>query len=268
MIPADFIGAHLPRTTAGLSSAAKLIGCDPLDVQAVIDIETGGFGFLPDGRPKILFERHHFSSLTGHRFDATHPLISSPIAGGYIGGAGEYDRLGVAMALDRTFALQSTSWGLPQIMGSNFTLAGFSDAEAMVEAMCASEDLQLGAMANFIVKAGLADELQREDFTSFARRYNGPNYAANEYDKRLVADLSRLRAMAGASNDSAWPPLRQRVAKFQAALNVDGYGPLTVDGWTGQKTMKALRDYQHDSRLSVTGMADAQTAMSLFGQAV
>lgn len=266
MIPPNFVGAGLPRTAAGIAAAAKLIGCDPLVVRAVIDVETGGSGFLADRRPKILFERHHFSAATGGKFDAAHPDISSPHPGGYVGGAGEYDRLGAALALDRTAALASASWGLPQIMGENYRIAGFDTVDAMVETFCISEDLQLGSMASFIVRAGLADELCREDFAAFARRYNGPSYSANDYDRRLAADLARLRSMSGAGVSTTWPAQRQRIAKLQAALNVEGYGPLEVDGWAGVKTSAALREFQHDNRLVVTGYADAPTERALLGQ--
>ena len=54
---------------------------------------------------------------------------------------------------DRTAALQSCSWGIGQIMGENFALAGFADVEQMVAAMSASEDQQLVAMANFLVSS-------------------------------------------------------------------------------------------------------------------
>jgi N-acetylmuramidase len=39
--------------------------------------------------------------------------------------------------------------------------------------MVAGEDEQLGAMATFIVGKGLALALQRADWTTFARGYNG-----------------------------------------------------------------------------------------------
>lgn len=266
MIPTGFVGAHLPRTPDGIQLAAKIVGCSALDIQTVIDIETEGCGFLPSGQPKILFERHHFSHLTDGLYDAAYPAISGTVAGGYIGGEGEYGRVAAAMALDAEAALKSTSWGLPQIMGSNYAQAGYATPDAMVADFCQSEDLQLAAMARFIVGAGIAPDLCREDFADFAERYNGPNYAANQYDKKLAADLARLRAMSGASPTAAWPAMRQRMAKAQAALNVDGYGPLEVDGWSGPATSAALRSFQSDSGLSQSGQLDAQTFIALFGQ--
>jgi len=42
------------------SRAADLLGVDVATIRAVCDVETSGSGFLPDGRPKILFEGHVF----------------------------------------------------------------------------------------------------------------------------------------------------------------------------------------------------------------
>jgi hypothetical protein len=264
MIPTGFKGAAIPRTAAGIATAAKLVGCDPLGIQAIIDVETGGSGFLPDGRPRILFEGAHFSIVTKHFYDAGYPEISRDKPGGYVGGAGEYDRLAAAIKLDQMAALECTSWGLPQIMGSNFALAGFDGVTAMVETFCMSEDLQLGALASFIVRAGLAADLQHEDFADFARRYNGPNYAVNAYDKKLIADLARLRARAATGPIQASPE-RDLNRKVQLALNLKGFGPLDADGWIGAKTSAALRQFQAASGLPVTGLSDPATDRALLG---
>jgi N-acetylmuramidase len=55
----------------------------------------------------------------------------------------------------------------------------------MVTAMIASEDLQFRAMASFIKSHGMEASLQSQNWTSFARTYNGPNFAANDYDGHL-----------------------------------------------------------------------------------
>jgi hypothetical protein len=265
MIPSGFRGAALPRSPRAIANAAAIIKCSPDVLQAVIDIETSGSGFLPDGRPKMLYERHYFHRLTKGQFDVSHPGISRATPGGYLGGAREYGRLAGAMALNRMAALESASWGLPQIMGSNYRLAGYPDAESMVAAFCSSEDEQLLAMARFIVAAGLADEMQREDIANFARGYNGPSYAVNQYDKKIVNDLTRIRFLAGADISTAWPAERQRIAKVQAALNLHGFGPLDPDGWSGPKTRAGLIEFQTSNRLAVTGAIDAATLAALTG---
>src|SRR5215471_625131 len=47
--------------------AAKALDISVAAVRAVAEIEAAGRGFLPDGRPQILFESHVFGRLTNHR---------------------------------------------------------------------------------------------------------------------------------------------------------------------------------------------------------
>lgn len=265
MIPVDFKGAALARSPGGLMNTAAIIKCRADIVQAVVDVETSGSGFLSDRRPRILSERHYFHRRTDGRFDAAYPAISSASPGGYAGGAAEYARLEQMMQLDRVAAFESTSWGLPQIMGANYRLAGYADAESMVAAFCSSEDEQLLAMARFIVAAHLDDELRREDVAGFSEGYNGKNYVVNHYDKRIIADLARIRIMAGASQAQAWPAARQLMAKVQASLNLHGFGPLDPDGWAGPKTSAALSKFQAQQGLPKTAQADGSTVAALLG---
>src|SRR5207245_8866810 len=134
--------------------------------------------------------------------DAGDADSSQPTAGGYgTAGASQYDRLNAAMQLDQAAALKSTSWGLGQIMGENFEVAGFSTAEAMASAMTASEDNQLKAMVSFMNAMRLVDLLKSHNWAEFARRYNGPNYAANNYDG-LLEHLDRKSTRLNSSHGS------------------------------------------------------------------
>src|SRR5829696_1059550 len=136
----DFAGPGKPLTEAVLDEAAAIVDIPNSGMWAVIHVESSGGGYQPDRRPKILFERHKFSHATGGRFDDDHPDISDPVPGGYgEGGAHQYDRLAEALALDRKAALASASWGLGQVLGSNFEVAGFADVEDMIAKMVQSE---------------------------------------------------------------------------------------------------------------------------------
>src|SRR5262249_16397062 len=158
------------------------VGIPNAAMWAVIVIESAGAGFLADRRPKILFERHLFHRATRGRFDAAHPDISRPSAGGYgAGGAHQSDRLAEAIRLNRKAALESASWGLGQVLGSNFEVAGFASAEDMVAKMVQSERQQLLGMFNFIKGNNLARHLQNRDWLRFARGYNGPAAERNGY---------------------------------------------------------------------------------------
>ena len=63
--------------------AANLLNCEVEAVKAVAEVESSGSGFLSNGKPKILFERHYFHRLTGGKFSAKNPDISNKSSGGY-----------------------------------------------------------------------------------------------------------------------------------------------------------------------------------------
>lgn len=164
--------------------AATRLQCEVAAIKAVTEVESQGRGFLPDGRVKILFERHVFSRLTDHKYDDSHPHISGP-RGGYKGGDAEWPRIEEALLLDKDAALKSASWGLFQCMGFNCGLCGFVNVEDFVTAMAESEGRQLDLFVTFVQIGRLDKLLRARDWTNFARKYNGPSFAVNQYDVRL-----------------------------------------------------------------------------------
>lgn len=191
----EFAGVATPLDHRALTAAAALLGCSPEQLWSVALVETGGVGFLPDGRPRLLFERHLFHRLTAGRFDLNHPDLSGPPGSYGAPGAHQYDRLAAALILDRKAALMSASWGLGQTLGQNHRAAGFAEVEAMVTAYAESEAAQLAGLARFIAsEPAMASALRSNDWSGFARRYNGPGYAANHYDRRLAGAFARILA--------------------------------------------------------------------------
>jgi N-acetylmuramidase len=237
-------GRALPLTEDDVSSACEALGLGVAELWAVLQVETRGAGFLSDRRPVILFERHKFSELTNGRFDAVDPSISWAQPGGYGGqGAHQYDRLEKAMALDGNAALSSTSWGLGQIMGSNARKAGFDSLRSMVVAMAQGEGLQLAAVANFLQTSDCARLLRQRNWTAFAARYNGPQYAEHRYDVRLAQAHQRLLA-------GPLPDLMVREA--QLLLMFRGYSPGMIDGVWGKFTASALGEFLTDLKIDLT----------------
>lgn len=256
-MPLAFSGPATPLDEAAIADAAKKLDCEVAAVRAVIDVESRG-GFLPDGRPKILFERHYFCRLTKGRFDAAHPNISNGQWGGYgAGGAHQYDRLAEAIACDRDAALRSASWGLFQIMGDHCRSLGFADAESFVKAMVSGEAAQLDAFVSFVKKNGLADELARHDWAGFARGYNGPAYRANRYDEKLSAAYA-FHNRGAPRTDSPRPTLRigdqgKAVEDLQALLGI------RTDGDFGPKTKAAVVAFQKKKGLFADGIVGRNT---------
>lgn len=175
-------------STTAIKQAAKDLDYPENIVRAVCQVEAPGGGFLKSGKPKILFEAHVFSRLTGGKYDKSHPEISSPEWNKelYVGGEAEHDRLAAAAALDRKAALQSASWGAFQVMGENYRSLGYGNIQNFVNAMYDSEDAHLESFVKFCKVNKLDDDLREFNFGTFARGYNGPGYKANKYNEKLL----------------------------------------------------------------------------------
>jgi hypothetical protein len=248
-----FQGSALALSADGLAGVSSDLGVHAAEVWTVLAVETSGCGFLADRRPQILYERHIFSRLTRRRFDDGD--ISDPQAGGYgPRGAAQYDRLARAIAKDRISALQSASWGIGQIMGENYQLAGFANVEQMVAAMSQSEDHQLTAMGAFLIHSHLRAFLQGHDWSSFARGYNGPNYLINRYDVRLAAEFQKY-------STAAIPDVAIRAA--QLYLTYLGFHPGPIDGVAGVETLAAFVDFAAQQKVPSAGVIDAHALQCL-----
>lgn len=233
-------GAGVPLSTDGVAAAADLLSVPVPVLWAVVSVETAGCGFLNDRRPVVLFERHEFRRRTAARFDGSHPQISGPPGGYGQGGAHQHGRLALAIGLDRRAALESASWGLGQVMGYNAVAAGFADAETMVGRFCKSEDAQLIGMARFIKSSGLDRHLAAQNWAEFARRYNGPGYAANRYDAKLAQQSARFASQ----------PMPDLVLRsIQLLLRYEGFDPGPVDGYAGSRTRSAIAAFRAANRL-------------------
>lgn len=253
----EFAGAARPLSPDGFTRVLDTLGVGAPELWTVLSVETRGFGYLADRRPLILFERHIFCRRTNGVYDAANPDVSSLKPGGYAGGAGEYNRLASAVALDRHAALNSTSWGIGQVMGFNSNLAGYPIVEAMVDAMVASEDAQLAAMANFVRAQGFDAPLRNHDWAGFARGYNGPDFAKNQYDTRLASFYQKF---------AAGPLPDLEVRQVQALLTFLGIDPNGVDGILGKRTRSAVAQFREQNRLGDSDEIDPALIAALRAQ--
>lgn len=182
-----------PLTEKDWQSAADALDVPVAAIKAVSEVEAPGSGFLPSGEPKVLFERHKFSKRTGGKWDSTHPGISFPKWGGYGNESAQHTRLQQAASLDRDAALMSASWGKFQILGENYKQAGFDELQDFINAMYRDESSHLKAFVSFIRNdSRLLTALQKRNWATFARIYNGPSFAEHQYDVRLASAYRKL----------------------------------------------------------------------------
>ncbi len=183
-------------STDDIAASARRLGVRPAAVAAFLDVEAASNGFGAEGRPLILFEPHIFSRLTQRRFDASNPNVSYPTWDRTRyprNQEGRWAQLREAYQLDPDAALSAASWGLFQVLGTNYARAGFDSPQAFVQFLSQSQTNQLIAAERFIESGGLADEMQRLDWEGFARGYNGPGQV-DRYGGMLRAAYERYNA--------------------------------------------------------------------------
>lgn len=193
----NFKGKALPLSDSDVRTIAGYLGCEIAAVRAVLRIEAAGKGFDSQGRPKMLFEPHIFYRELGAGAKRDRAVKDGlAYAKWKVGGypSDSYPRLEQAMAIDKTAALRSASWGLGQVMGFNHKAAGFATVEDFVAAMTHSEGAGLFAMARFIVSNGLQKHLRSKNWAGFAKGYNGASYAKHGYHTKLAQAYSKRPA--------------------------------------------------------------------------
>jgi peptidoglycan hydrolase-like protein with peptidoglycan-binding domain len=185
-----------PRLTeADYASAAAELGCSAAVIRGITVVESGGRGgYGPTGKPVILYEPHVFSRNSGHRFDSSHPALSSRKWNRALYGKTQehrYNQLLDAVALDVDAAFSAPSYGLFQILGENWKMCGYPSAWAMARCMAQSEADQLDGLLRFVKGKGLTNALRScttspDACVPFVRGYNGESYAENQYHIKLA----------------------------------------------------------------------------------
>ncbi|SBW01291.1 exported hypothetical protein [uncultured delta proteobacterium] len=193
---------EIPQDAA--EDLAASLDISPCVLRAVLEVESGGRGFLPSGKPVIVFEGQLFWKALRQRgmdpvpLGRKHPGIvyEKWTNRHYARGEKEYARLEEAMAIHKEAALGATLWGAFQILGSNYKRCGYGDIAAFVEAQRTAQG-QLRTFVAYLKANNLVEPLRKKDWRSFARKYNGPSYAKNGYDKKLEAAYKRCVARQG-----------------------------------------------------------------------
>lgn len=244
---------------------------------AIIEVESGGRVFARvKGRkePLIRFEGHYFYRLlpAARRNTAIVQGLAHQKAG-KIRNPRTQDRrwklLSHAMAIDREAALQSTSWGLGQVMGLHWRWLGYASTDAMVARIRDGAEGQIEAMLRYIEKAGLGGFIRERDWAGFARAYNGPAYARHGYDRKIGDAYRRLKKTLGREDPPRFSSRHQvftlrlgargdGVRAAQRALAALGY-PLAADGDFGPVTRATVIAFQRDQGLRTDGVIGPKT---------
>jgi hypothetical protein len=187
------------ETFAAIISLAGEMEIEPAALLAVAEVESGGralFDINGKKEPAIRFEGHYFDRrLSGRiRDQARQAGLSAYDAGRIRNPKTQRERwllLERAVSIQKKAALKSTSWGLGQVMGAHWEWLGYRNVDELVAEARSGVTGQIQLMLRFIEKAGLKETLQTCDWPNFARRYNGPAFARNQYDSRMAAAFGR-----------------------------------------------------------------------------
>ncbi|MDV7409989.1 N-acetylmuramidase family protein [Acinetobacter baumannii] len=194
--------------------AAERLKVSELTIRVFGAVESRGVGFLSNGKPKILFERHRMyaylrlkkGTAFADKMAAERPNIVNRKTGGYLGNEAEYVRLEQAKQIDVDSALMSTSWGQFQVMGENWKQLGYASVQEFVEQQFANESYQLEAFIRFIEwktgtfdkkKVTLIDALRAENWDIVFTLYNGSNYKKLGYQAKFQKEYDHLEPIYG-----------------------------------------------------------------------
>lgn len=273
----NYTGNATPLKPGDIKAVADSISVPEAALRAVIEIEARGKAYDSNGRPTFLFEPHRFYKEVPKSKLAT--AIKQGLAYPRWKGPGSYPKTPAlrwqqfqqAVALDETAAIKSASWGLGQIMGSEFAEAGFRSPQEMLIAFTNSELAQLQGMANLIRARRLDVSLRgfpaMVHCRNFALRYNGKAYEKNNYHNKLHDAYNRWATRLGVSSKVVGEdPLSDGklvigergdpVRDAQQELKNRGYS-LRVDGIFGNGTRAAVLAWQANNNRPTTGYLSA-----------
>lgn len=203
-------------TNQDIHDIALARGYEYAELKAFIQVESTGSGFDKLGNLMIQFEPHVFAKWLDI-FDVEHTLSKSvrdgrtsykiiacikgttepiELTNGIEVQTKELAAYDIALKIDERAAKLSTSWGLPQILGQSYDLAGYTSAQAMIDDFRENEYNQILAMCTFIEKKGIKKYLQNCDWANVARLYNGAGYIKvtdpkKRYDNRLKEEYEK-----------------------------------------------------------------------------
>jgi hypothetical protein len=279
----DFVGPAKALESVDFTRIGHGIGVGEDEIHAFADVEAGGKPFDSFNRPAMLFEPHKFYAFTSGaiRQTAVEQGLAYPnwMPGNYP--SDSYPRLYAAFKLAPEAALRACSWGAGQILGDNHRMIGFTSVYQMVNAFCEDADAHIKGMADFIVAAGIDDELRNiafldrpttaTDCIPIVIVYNGPGYKSNNYHTKLAQRHNFWRGIPDTlfSEEEAGFQIMAvgsvgaKVKTAQESLLMLGHDPKGIDGKFGGNTRAAVMGFQSKAVVPVTGIIDLDTYQRL-----
>jgi len=164
-------------------------GIDKKALKAIIEVETGGKGFADNGKLLIQFEPKWFKRMAPYAPSGAWSVNKIEVQ------SKEWIAFNNAFAIDSNGAMNSTSIGLPQIMGFHWATLGYSSVGAMWDDFKTGLPAQINAFVKFIESDGrLARAVSQKDWHMVAYIYNGSGYAAQAHRLGIVPYNEQLKA--------------------------------------------------------------------------
>lgn len=121
--------------------------------------------------------------------------------------------------------------------------------------------LRLGSSGHYV-------RLLQLDLNGLGENYNGfkvDGYLGKQTDDVVKNFQDRFNLMRdGVVGPKTWRLMIENVKAIQRLLNSRGYPVGNVDGWYGTKTIEAVKRFQRDQGLPVTGIFNPRTRQRLF----
>jgi MscS family membrane protein len=183
---------------------AKDLKIEEAALRALIEVESIGHGFYANGKPTIRFEGHKFykelnkKGIDPNQYTEKYPDIVYPrwTKKFYQNDEKEYERLEKAKQIDKTAAYLSTSWGLFNLSGQLYKECGFTSVDELVYNIYMTEKEHLEAFADLLKAKNLIEDIQNNNWTNFARKYNGPNFNRKGIDQKLQKAYERFNQLS------------------------------------------------------------------------
>ena len=167
---------------------------DPNVLRAFIAVESGGRGFAENGKLIIQFEPAWFKRKAPYAPSGKWSLNKIERQ------AAEWEAFNSAFKIDPNAAMESTSIGLPQIMGFHYKRLGFETVGKMWDFFKVSEENQIECLIVFLcTDSRLYKAVQEKDWHMIAYIYNGSGYAVQAhrlgikpYNEQMKAQYENL----------------------------------------------------------------------------